>query len=391
MRRYCILCASLVIQMCLGGIYAWSSFIPTLTADYGLSITSLQIVFGFTIAFFTITMVFAGRFSAKHGYNVTAAIGGILLGTGYILASLSKGAFVPILLGIGVISGAGIGFSYVCPLAICIQWFPRHKGLITGIAVAGFGGGAIMLSSIAGCLLHNGTNVLTVFRWIGLIYAAIIIPSAILLTVPDKFQKHFVKIDYKKLFSSSVFWILSLGLFSGTFAGLLVIGNLKPIGISFSVSLYSANLAISTFAIGNALGRIIWGWIIDKIGNAAVPLSLLALCLALSSLPISQGSDLLFIIIMALIGFGYGGCFVIYAAQTAATFGAEAVSSIYPLIFLAYGISGLVGPGVGGAIYDLSSSYIPSVLAASFICAISAVIIFRYYQGKKALPAVLPT
>lgn len=385
MRRYFVLFASLVIQSCLGGIYAWSSFVPALSRDYGLSVTSLQIVFGFTIAFFTITMIFAGRFSAKHGYNITAVISGILLGAGYVLASLSKGSLIPILLGIGIIGGAGIGMGYVCPLAICMQWFPKHKGLITGVAVAGFGGGAILLSSIAGYFLHRGADALIVFRWVGIFYTAIIIPSAMLLAVPNKLKSNTAEIDYKKIFGSGIFWILFLGLFSGTFSGLLVIGNLKPIGISFSVSVHSANLAISMFAIGNAAGRIAWGWIIDRIKMAAIPASLIVLSLSIALLLLSHGNDLLFIMIMALIGFGFGACFVVYVAQTAATFGDDAVGSIYPLIFAAYGVSGLIGPGIGGVIYDLKNSYVLSILIASLICIIGAITTFCYCKRQKYL------
>jgi len=138
--RYLNLLASVLIQLCLGGIYAWSGFVPQLNASYGISVAQTQLVFGVSIAMFTGAMVWSARLVEHRGPRVVASIGGVLFGLGYLTASFSGGHFPVLLLGIGVLAGIGTGFGYSCLLPNCMRWFPDHKGLVTGVAVAGFGG-----------------------------------------------------------------------------------------------------------------------------------------------------------------------------------------------------------------------------------------------------------
>lgn len=382
--RYLILAASIAIQLCLGGVYAWSVFVTPLCSEYGLSTAQTQIIFGVTFIVFTAVMVFAGRLQEKRGPRLVATIGGLLFGCGYMLASISGGAFPLILLGIGVISGAGIGFCYVCPLATCVKWFPQSKGLVTGLAVAGFGGGAILLSLLAGALIGRGNNVLEVFRVVGLFYGAILVACAMLLRVPkDMVQQPQGGVHLRRLLRQSRFWSLASGMFCGTFAGLMVIGNIKHIGVSAGLNPEQAGLAIITLAVGNTAGRIFWGAVHDKIGRSVIPLSLMVLCLAVVILLPSASSALAFALVAALTGFGFGACFVVYAAQVTAEYGPNAMGNGYPIIFMAYGISGVLGPPVGGALFDMTGNYSAAMVVAALIVAsgiIASTRIYRYRQ-----------
>lgn len=374
MKRYIILIASLVMQLCLGGLYAWSAFVPGLADGYGMSQTQTQLIFGLTIASFTIAMVWAGRLQDRHGPRPIAITGGILFGLGYLLASFSAGAFVFLLIGIGIIAGAGIGFGYVCPLATCVKWFPEHKGLVTGLAVAGFGAGAIVLSAVARVFFANERDVLELFRWIGIWYGVAVVAAALLLSNPPHFKaiKGKAAVKLGQLLRDRAFWSLVIGMLAGTFAGLLVIGNLAPIGLSAGVSAAVATAAISSFAVGNAIGRVSWGYITDKIGRISIPASLFCLAVSVALLIPGFSSGWFFIIIAALMGFGFGACFVVYVAQTVTDYGAEVVGSIYPLVFLAYGASGILGPTTGGWFYDISGSYMLAAVAAAAISAAGA-------------------
>ncbi|MGB9588340.1 MAG: MFS transporter, partial [Armatimonadota bacterium] len=162
MKKWLILFASAMILLCLGGVYAWSAFIDSLIDKYKLSVTQTQIIFGTAICVFTVVMIWSGRLQVKYGPRPIALIGGILLSGGYLVCSLSLGSFAVLLMGYGLLGGAGIGFGYVCPIAACVKWFPSSRGSVTGIVVASFGAGAVVLSNLAESLLGKGLDVLHV-------------------------------------------------------------------------------------------------------------------------------------------------------------------------------------------------------------------------------------
>jgi OFA family oxalate/formate antiporter-like MFS transporter len=361
--KYGILLASVVMQTCLGGLYAWTSFVPALTSSHGLSTAQTQVIFGALIAVFTVAMVFAGRLLERWGPRLVAGTGSLLLGLGYLIASFSGGEFSILLLGIGVVAGVGTGFGYVCPLATCMKWFPTHKGLVTGIAVAGFGGGAVLLSALAEWLLSRGVSVLMVFRWLGICYGAATVAAALVLRFPASSataRRQPIPM-VSALMRDPFFWALVAGMFCGTFAGLLVIGNLKPMALSGGIPPRLVVGAICAFAVGNATGRIVWGQGVDRFGVRAISVSLAALAVALCGLFATRDSAMVFVSISALIGFGFGACFVIYAALVATRYSPERFACIYPLVFLAYGAAGITGPWVGGWLYDRTAGYNVSI------------------------------
>jgi OFA family oxalate/formate antiporter-like MFS transporter len=145
-----VVLGAVLIQLSLGAIYAWSVFTPGLV-DSGWSKTQTQVVFAAGLATFAVVMIFAGRNLVRFGPRALAIAGGATLGIGYMIASLGGGTtFWLVLVGVGFIGGAGIGLAYVVPIAVGMRWFPDHKGMITGLAVAGFGFGALAWIKIAG-------------------------------------------------------------------------------------------------------------------------------------------------------------------------------------------------------------------------------------------------
>jgi OFA family oxalate/formate antiporter-like MFS transporter len=164
------------------------------------------------------------------------------------------------------------------------------------------------------------------------------------------------------------FWRLLAGMFMGTFAGLLVIGNLKPLALEAGASAALAGLAITGFATGNAVGRLLWGWISDLIGCRAIPISLALLAASLLLLALLRHTGFGLVASVVLVGFGFGACFVLYAALVASHYGTSQVTHVYPWIFLAYGFAGVTGPALGGWLFDLTHSYLsPIVFACVFL------------------------
>jgi OFA family oxalate/formate antiporter-like MFS transporter len=269
-----------------------------------------------------------------------------------------------------------------------VQWFPNHKGLVTGISVAGFGGGAVVLSSLAEYWLGHGVDVLVVLRWVGLAWGGVIVLAALPLHAPA--GGHVGRSEHlgsiRRRLGDRFFLALLAGMFCGTFAGLLVIGNLKPIALAGGIGPVQAAAAISLFAVGNAAGRISWGWIADRIGERSIWMSLVLLAGAVAPLLAVGSSPVGFMAVTALIGFGFGACFVVYAAAVAHRYGPAMVGKLYPLVFLAYGLAGITGPALGGWLYDATGQYTHAILASVGILLVGLVIacVLLGLAGKKS-------
>lgn len=393
MKKWSILIAGMILQLIIGGIYAWSVFSQALNNEYGFTGGQTAFIFGFIIAVFTLSMVFAGKILHKLGPSLIAGIGSLLFGSGYILASFAGSNYIMILLSLGLLTGSGTGFIYICPLSVSMQWFPKQKGLVTGLSVAGFGGGAVLLSSFASFLLTwPGIQIDLTFRIIGIVFGLAALTASFLLKFPpeaktktkqktERILPYVFKLD---------FILLTLGIFSGTFAGLLVIGNLKPILLDSGVSDIQSTLAISLFAVGNAAGRIFWGRFFDRFGmRFTILLAMSSLALGIMALALPLPSIILLGLVF-FIGTGFGSCFTIYALSVEKCFGQALFSQLYPIVFLGYGMAAISGPAIGGGISDLLNSYTPSILKASAIIITILIIISLFLKnpnkGKVELP-----
>ncbi len=390
-NRWVILAAGILIQTVLGGIYAWSTFTPYLIDNYGMSKGQSGLVFGLTIAAFTCTMIFAGRVFTKKGPRLTACIGAVLFMLGYLIASFSNGSFPILIVSLSLIGGAGIGFGYVCPLSVGVKWFPAKKGLVTGAAVAGFGGGAVLLSSIAEYFLHSGTDVMVFFRYYSLIAGGILFASALFMANPPFVDKPKPKPDVPTIFTIP-FGIITLGMFAGTFAGLLIIGNLAPLLMQAGLTEALAVTSISIFAIGNAAGRITWGHISDRIGYRSIPVSLG--CFAVCCVPLVMPIPIWILLpIVGVLGFGFGANFVVYASVISHFYGCEKFPKLYPVCFLGYGIAGIIGPGMGGFFADATGSYNTALyisIALLSATALAATAALRLFDHNYAIQDYCP-
>lgn len=378
-NRWVVLSSGILIQLILGGIYAWSIFVPELINSRGLTAGQCGLIFGLLITSFTLSMIMGGRVLTEKGPRFTSCIGSVLFGAGFILASFSGGDCLSLILTISLITGAGIGFCYVCPISAGMQWFPDKKGLITGITVAGFGGGAIALSSVARHFLSSGMDVMELFRWMGIIQGIILFLSSIFLSVPGGADNKQVKNSGCSEVFTLPFILCVTGLFCGTFSGLIIVGNLTPIILKAGGTGDLAVQAVSIFAVGNALGRIAWGYLFDKISYYAIPFSLGSFAVFILPLTIPLPFWLL-MICACMLGVGFGSNFVVYASAISRYFGVEAFPRIYPLCFLIYGLAGITGPGFGGHVADITGSYTMALYLCAFM--LFAAVIFTGAKVK---------
>lgn len=418
MNRWLVVVGAILIQLCLGAIYAWSVFTPALTADggdYGFTATQTQWIFSVGLATFAVVMVIAGRMQAKVGPRPIAALGGIVLGVGYILGGFLGKTFLMQLICIGLIGGAGIGLAYVVPIAVCVKWFPDKKGMITGMAVAGFGFGATIWVKLGGSWFGGLLNlcegmmglpgVQAVFVVYGITFLVVVLlGSIVMINPPDGFKPAgwnppapsatsaatgAVDLTESQMLLTPQYWMLLLMFIGSGMAGLMVIGCIKLFGIDAlqasgaapdaAAASAMAGTAMALYAILNGLGRIVWGTVSDTIGRK---LSLFLMCLAQGIIMIAffyiGGNQLGLIIGACIIGFNFGGNFALFPAATADFFGNKNVGKNYGWVFLAYGVAGIVGPQIAAFFKDRSAgdvnAWLTPFLIAGGACIAAAVL-----------------
>lgn len=369
------------VMLCLGSIYNWSMYVPDLKLHYGLSTFQTQIIFGTVIAVYPLTMIFIGKLHRRLSTRFLASASGILFFLGYGLANISAGNFYLIWIGIGLLGGISTGIGYMISLAVPVRWFPKKKGLVTGIVTAGFGAGAIIMAWFTNILLLNGYDILTLFLIIGTVLGGIIIVFAQFFRDPVLSESPTSHIKFS--FKSPLFLILTVGIFSGTFAGLMIIGNLKPIGLLHSISVDLLAYSIAILSVANFIGRLFWGWMSDTVPvKRLIIFALIITGIAsfiICHFTVSSG---LFLILAFIIGFAFGANFVLFAKETMHLYGDQKFSLIYPFVFQGYGIAGLVGPSVGGILYDQTGDYFYPGIIAMFICSVAVTLYVRNMQLK---------
>jgi MFS transporter, OFA family, oxalate/formate antiporter len=430
--RWLVVVGAILIQLALGAIYAWSVFTARLTdADgaYAFSASETAWVFSSGLATFAIVMVLAGRVLPRVGPRSLAIIGGLLLGGGYVMGGLFGASFWVLLVCIGIIGGAGIGLAYVVPISVCVKWFPDKKGLITGLAVAGFGFGATIWVKLAGSWFGGLLNTTSVFGLPGVqsvfvIYGIalavlVLLGSVVMVNPPDNFRpggwtpvtsingdhEGGVEFRARDMLRTTQFYLLwAVFMFAGV-AGLMVIYSIKLFGIDalehhgIADAGAITGTAMAWYAIFNGLGRIAWGSISDRIGRRSTIMLMSALqgvtMLMTYHIFISFGMVFGFIFAAALIGFNYGGSFALFPAITADYFGNKNVGSNYGWMFTAYGVAGLAGPLLAGYFKDAARGAVdPGVwmtpfIIAGVVCLLGAVIMLMIRRPR--IPAPLHT
>ncbi|TAL35049.1 MAG: MFS transporter, partial [Spirochaetes bacterium] len=163
-KRWWIAAAAVIIQLCLGTVYAWSVFKKPLMTTHGWGETATQLTFILLMGIIGCAAAFGGTLVDKKGPRFVATIGGLLFGTGTLIAGLGDqmGNIYVLYLGFGVVAALGNGFGYVTPIATLIRWFPDKRGLVTGLAVMGFGAGAFFMGQIAPAMINSFKVVQTI-------------------------------------------------------------------------------------------------------------------------------------------------------------------------------------------------------------------------------------
>ena len=412
-NRNLVILGALIVQLCLGSIYAWS-FFQTALREGAYTWPSLytQLPFAAGLASFALFMIFAGRWQDRVGPRKVATVGGVLLGIGYISAF-----FVDIVAGgnalygtiyliitYGIIGGAGIGFAYVCPIAALVKWFPDKKGTITGIAVAGFGAGALVFGYVEQFLLnlYNVPTTLSIgmpMLILGAIYLVLVVLGSQLLInppegwLPEGYTPPPTIADGTgsgmmpgEMIRTSSFWLLWLMFVFAATAGLMTLGNVKSAALAIDATA-DAVVIVGVMSLLNAAGRIVWGATSDKLGREnTMILMFLVLSIGMFAFAWMSTIAISWLAVMgiaSLIGFCFGGNFALFPSATADFFGSKNVGKNYGVMFTAYGIAGITGAFVAGPIVDFFGAYFWAFVITG-ILAIIAVLFTLVLRSKRS-------
>ncbi len=386
-NRWVIAIAGVFLQIALGAVYAWSVFRVPLAKQFGWSISEVTLTFTISIFVLGFAAFFGGLWLNRKGPRVVALTGGTLYGLGVFLASFSHDLWW-LYLSYGVIGGIGLGLGYIVPVAVLVKWFPDRRGLITGIAVGGFGAGALITAPVATRLIQS-VGVLSTFAYLGIAYLIVTLVTGLFMqNPPDGWRpegwtptasqtSHRAGRDYTlgEALKTWQWWALWLLLFLNTCAGISIISQEAPLfqelaGVTAVVAASMVGLA----SIGNAVGRVFWAWVSDSITRRVTFLVMfLSQILLFWFLPNITTASLMTIVAFVVL-MCYGGGFGTMPAFAADYFGPKNVGPIYGLMLTAWGFASVFGPLLIAHMRETAGSYRGALHVIAGIMAISAVL-----------------
>src|SRR5690242_6975300 len=387
-NRWGIAAAGVIMQMGLGAVYAWSVFRIPLTKAFGWTISQVTLTFTIAILMLGFAAFVGGLWMRKVGPRKVAITAGIFYGAGVFFSSFSGGHLWWLYFAYGFLGGIGLGLGYIVPVATLVKWFPDKRGMITGIAVAGFGAGALITAPIA-TLLISSVGVLKTFAVLGILYFIVVTVSALFMKDPphgyipagwtpspaQQRQRTAQDFTLRQALHTWQWYALWALLFLNTSAGISIISQAAPMAQEITrVSAATAAGMVGIISIANGAGRFLWAWFSDLVGRRWVFLAMFLIqAVIFYVMPrvttFSAFTTLAFIVLLC-----YGGGFGTMPAFAADYFGTKDVGSIYGLMLTAWGFAAVLGPTLIATIRQRTGAYSEALTVISFIVLVAAVI-----------------
>jgi MFS family permease len=375
-RRARYLLLGFSMNAMLGTAYAWSVFTRPLKESFGATEFAAMLPFAVSLAMFSVGMVFAGRLVDRYGPRRIAILGGILVGSGYMLSSLVAVAPWPLgtlTLTYGVVVGVGIGFAYSPPIPTAVRWFPDRRGLASGIVVMGFGLSALFTAPLADSLLAS-TGLATTFLVLGCAFLVGLVSLGSLLAFPPETWRApapvraarrtwspLAEVDTRTIVRTRAFWSSWLLYALGTAGGFMVIGKAKDIALEVGHAAGAlAVAAVMILAVFNSFGRPLFGRAADAYGPRRALLLLYLVLLGGMVLLSSSPSWVPLYVGIATVGMVFGGFLAVMPALATYFYGTRHLATNYGFLFTGYGTGALVALVTIGPIRDAFGSFVPA-------------------------------
>ncbi len=401
--RWVFVLAGLIMNLCLGTVYAWSVFrkpLQELFSTPEVKITATQTLWPFMLflAVFTVLMPISGRL-LQRGIKpaLLSVIGSLIVGAGWIVSRYASDINF-LYLSYGLIAGAGVGIVYGIPIAVATRWFPDIKGIAVGITVLGFGASALITAYVASNLIKT-EGVLLAFLHLGLFFLVALVLLSLVFRFPPAGWKPAgwqpvagssgtVDFTPAETMKTSSGWGLWLCFIIGSLSGLMAIGISSGVGQEIiKVDAATAAGLVSFFAIFNGGGRPVFGWLTDALGPgkaAALSLALVLLASVLMILFAGEGKLILFMFCFACLWAALGSWLAIAPVATAAFFGIKNSAANYGVIFSAYGIGAIAAGLIAGQAKDVFGSYIYAFYVTAGLAVLGIIIALTLVKPPKA-------
>ena len=421
-NRWLIPPAALAIHLCIGQAYATSVYKVSLVEHFDASLTAVGVVFSIAIVMLGLSAAVFGTWVDTGGPRRAMVVAALCWSTGFLVgaAGIATGQLWLLYLGYGVIGGIGLGIGYISPVSTLIKWFPDRPGLATGMAIMGFGGGALIASPVSSKLLAtydpafnpdsttsvaSGSAVAQMFVTLGVVYLAVMLFGAWLVRVPPEgwapegYDPSNVK-EKKLVTTESVsannavktpqFWLLWVVLFCNVTAGIGILEQASPMiqdffrnGGESTVAAAAAAGFVGLLSIANMAGRFVWSSTSDFVGRKRMYIGYLGVgmaCYAVLAL-LGGSSTALFVLLAGIIISFYGGGFATVPAYLKDLFGSYQVGAIHGRLLTAWSAAGVAGPLIINGFLDAqgepgsltAAAYRPALLTMVGVLAVGFV------------------
>ncbi len=382
--RWWRLVGGLSMNMALGTLYGWSVFVAPFEKQFGWKRADTSMVFTIAVIVFAISFVIAGRLQDKFGPLPCSLAGGVLVSLGFYLSSYTD-SLNYLYVCFGVIGGLGNGFGYATPIPVMAKWFPDKRGLAVGLAVGGYGAGSAIFGPLSQLILIPSYGLPATFRILGAIFFVMTIAGALLLRNPPAGYRPKGWTPTTAQTSASrdwtpgetlrtrTFWLMWAGYALGCSAGLMVISQLVP--FATSVGIAAASLSTMTLvvgAVGNASGRILSGWMSDRLGRINVLRIMIGIGMVATPALYAAGSEVALLYAAVFVVYWcYGTQLSVNGVAAADFWGTKNAGVNYGMLFTAWGVAGIIGPRIGGVLYDKYQNYQAAFYTAAALSALA--------------------
>ena len=378
----------LSMNLALGTLYAWSVFVAPLEKQFGWKRAQTSMVFTIAVVVFALTFVVAGRIQDKFGPFYCSLVGGILVSLGFFLCAYTT-SLTYLYICFGVIGGLGNGFGYATPIPVMAKWFPDKRGLAVGLAVGGYGAGSAIFGPLSLYVLIPAYGWQTTFQILGGCFLVMTLVGAFLLKNPPagykpagwvptaaaKAAATTYEFSPGEVLRTPTFYFMWVAYALGCSAGLMVISQLVPFAKSVKIpagALLAMTMVIG--ACGNASGRILSGWMSDKLGRINVLRTMIGISMiAMPALYAAGGEVALLYLAVFVVYWCYGTQLSVNGSATSDFWGTKNAGINYGMLFTAWGVAGIIGPLIGGKLFDKYHDYQAAFYAAAALAAVALI------------------
>jgi OFA family oxalate/formate antiporter-like MFS transporter len=384
--RWWRLLGAILMTLALGTLYAWSVFVAPLEREFGWKRAQTSAVFTFAAVMFAAALLLAGRLQDRFGPFWISLTGSILITLSFFLFSYTSSLYF-LYFFYGVLGGVGTGFGYGTVVPVMAKWFPDRTGLAIGLALAGFGSGSAIFGSFANlvlfprfgwrasCMILSGMFLVMTMTAAFLLKNPVVrhLPAdniSVLRTVTTRHQ--YTPIEVLR---TPAFYLLWLGFGLGSTAGLMVISQLIPFANSQGIaSATLATLGLVVGAFGNVSGRVLSGWLSDILGRLNTLRVVLAMsCIAMPALYWVGAHLTALYVLIYFVYFSYGAQASVIPATVSDFWGTRHAGTNYGTLFTAWGFAGILGPTIGGVLFDKYRNYAVAFYTAAALAVVALI------------------